>query len=287
MITIKPMKFMIGKNNILLNNKEINIPKGITYLIGENGSGKTVFIKSIMNMFKDNSEYISYDDFSYEHVKNSVRAIFDDSYFLSKLSGIKNLKYFNNFSDQKINLDRIEEVYYIWNKKTNIPFCKYSLGMKKRLAISYALMYEPNFLFMDEPFNGLDIVAKEMLLKVIKQLKEENKTVIVSSHDPKDMFSICDNILLINNQEVKFYTNVKERLDKYLGYYIKVGYNSELDSVKDYIIDEYDEEDFKVIIVKDKFKDLVFLKLNENNIDVKDTWRVEPSFLNIMKCLEE
>lgn len=287
MITIKPMKFMIGKNNILVNNKEINIPEGITYLIGENGSGKTVFIKSIMNMFKDNSEYISYDDFSYEHVKNSVRAIFDDSYFLSKLSGIENLKYFNNFSDQKINLDKIEEVYYIWNKKTNIPFYKYSLGMKKRLAISYALMYEPNFLFMDEPFNGLDIVAKEMLLKVIKQLKEENKTVIVSSHDPKDMFSICDNILLINNQEVKFYTNVKERLDKYLGYYIKVGYNSELDSVKDYIIDEYDEEDFKVIIVKDKFKDLVFLKLNENNIEVKDTWRVEPSFLNIMKCLEE
>lgn len=287
MITIKPMKFMIGKNNILLNNKEINIPKGITYLIGENGSGKTVFIKSIMNMFKDNSEYIFYDDFSYEHVKNSVRAIFDDSYFLSKLSGIKNLKYFNNFSDQKINLDKIEEVYYIWNKKTNIPFCKYSLGMKKRLAISYALMYEPNFLFMDEPFNGLDIVAKEMLLKVIKQLKEENKTVIVSSHDPKDMFSICDNILLINNQEVKFYTNVKERLDKYLGYYIKVGNNSELDSVKDFIIDEYDEEDSKVIIVKDKFKDLVFLKLNENNIDVKATWRVEPSFLNIMKCLEE
>ena len=259
MITIKPMKFMIGKNNILLNNKEINIPEGITYLIGENGSGKTVFIKSIMNMFKDNSDYIFYNDLSYEYVKNSVRAIFDDSYFLSKLSGIKNLKYFNNFSDQKINLDKIEEVYYIWNKKTNIPFCKYSLGMKKRLAISYALMYEPNFLFMDEPFNGLDIVAKEMLLKVIKQLKEENKTVIVSSHDPKDMFSICDNILLINNQEVKFYTNVKERLDKYLGYYIKIGYNSELDSVKDYIIDEYDEEDFKVIIVKDKFKDLVFL----------------------------
>lgn len=287
MITIKPMKFMIGKNNILLNNKEINIPEGITYLIGENGSGKTVFIKSIMNMFKDNSDYIFYNDLSYEYVKNSVRAIFDDSYFLSKLSGIKNLKYFNNFSDQKINLDKIEEVYYIWNKKTNIPFCKYSLGMKKRLAISYALMYEPNFLFMDEPFNGLDIVAKEMLLKVIKQLKEENKTVIVSSHDPKDMFSICDNILLINNQEVKFYTNVKERLDKYLGYYIKIGYNSELDSVKDYIIDEYDEEDFKVIIVKDKFKDLVFLKLNENNIDVIDTWRVEPSFLNIMKCLEE
>ena len=287
MITIKPMKLMIGKNNILLNNKEINIPEGITYLIGENGSGKTVFIKSIMNMFKDNSDYIFYNDLSYEYVKNSVRAIFDDSYFLSKLSGIKNLKYFNNFSDQKINLDKIEEVYYIWNKKTNIPFCKYSLGMKKRLAISYALMYEPNFLFMDEPFNGLDIVAKEMLLKVIKQLKEENKTVIVSSHDPKDMFSICDNILLINNQEVKFYTNVKERLDKYLGYYIKIGYNSELDSVKDYIIDEYDEEDFKVIIVKDKFKDLVFLKLNENNIDVIDTWRVEPSFLNIMKCLEE
>ena len=287
MITIKPMKFMIGKNNILLNNKEINIPEGITYLIGENGSGKTVFIKSIMNMFKDNSDYIFYNDLSYEYVKNSVRAIFDDSYLLSKLSVIKNLKYFNNFSDQKINLDKIEEVYYIWNKKTNIPFCKYSLGMKKRLAISYALMYEPNFLFMDEPFNGLDIVAKEMLLKVIKQLKEENKTVIVSSHDPKDMFSICDNILLINNQEVKFYTNVKERLDKYLGYYIKIGYNSELDSVKDYIIDEYDEEDFKVIIVKDKFKDLVFLKLNENNIDVIDTWRVEPSFLNIMKCLEE
>lgn len=287
MIIIKPMKFMIGKNNILINNKEINIPEGITYLIGENGSGKTVFIKSIMNMFKDNSEYISYEDFSYEHVKNSVRAIFDDSYFLSKLSGIKNLKYFNNFADQKIDLAKIEEVYYIWNKKTNVPFCKYSLGMKKRLAISYALMYEPNFLFMDEPFNGLDIVAKEMLLKVIKQLKEEDKTVIVSSHDPKDMFSICDNILLINNQEVKFYTNVKERLDKYLGYYIKVGNNSELESVKDYIIDEYDEEDFKVIIVKDKFKDLVFLKLNENNIDVKDTWRVEPSFLNIMKCLEE
>lgn len=287
MITIKPMKFMIGKNNILLNNKEINIPEGITYLIGENGSGKTVFIKSIMNMFEDNSDYIFYNDLSYEYVKNSVRAIFDDSYFLSKLSGIKNLKYFNNFSDQKINLDKIEEFYYIWNKKTNIQFCKYSLGMKKRLAISYALMYEPNFLFMDEPFNGLDIVAKEMLLKVIKELKEENKTVIVSSHDPKDMFSICDNILLINNQEVKFYTNVKERLDKYLGYYIKVGNSSELDSVKDYIIDEYDEEDFKVIIVKDKFKDLVFLKLNENNIDVKDTWRVEPSFLNIMKCLEE
>lgn len=287
MITIKAMSFMIGKKDIIFNNKEINIPKGITYLIGENGSGKSVFIKSIMNIFKDNSEYISYNDMSYEHVKDSVRAIFDDSHFLSKLNGLENLKYFNDFAEHKIDSYKIDEVYNLWNKKTNIPFCKYSLGMKKRLAISYALMYEPKFLFMDEPFNGLDIVAKEMLLEVIKQFKEENKTVIISSHDTKELSSVCDNIILINNQEINIYTNIKERINKYLGYYIKVGISSEVNAVKDFIIDEYDEDDGKVIIVKDEFKDVALLKLNENNINIKASWKVEPSFLNIMKCLED
>lgn len=287
MINIKPMRFTIGKNDIIFSNEEINIPEGISYLIGENGSGKTVFIKSIMNMFTDNSEKISYDSQSYEDAKNTIRAVFDDSHFLPKLSGIENLKYFNNFSDDKIGLSQIEEFYSLRNKKTDTPFSKYSLGMKKRLAISYALMYDPKFLFMDEPFNGLDIEAKEMLLKVIKNFKEENKTVIISAHDTKEISNICDNILLISNREINFYANVKERISEYLGYYIEVDADSDLSPVKEYILEQYDKDGDRVLLIKDELKDIVLFELQEKGIRIKASRKIEPSFLNIKRCLEE
>lgn len=71
---------------------------------------------------------------------------------------------------------------------------KYSLGMRQRLGIAQALMEEPETLILDEPMNGLDNDCVEMIRKILSQLKEEGKTILLVSHNKEDIRILCDEI---------------------------------------------------------------------------------------------
>ena len=74
------------------------------------------------------------------------------------------------------------------------PVGKYSLGMRQRLGIAQAIMENPSLLILDEPFNGLDKNSVSDMRKLIKELKNEGKTILLASHNQIDIDELCDTV---------------------------------------------------------------------------------------------
>lgn len=80
---------------------------------------------------------------------------------------------------------------------------KYSLGMKQRLAIAQAIMEDPQILILDEPMSGLDDQGVEDIRKMLLQLKEEGKTILLASHNREDIEILCDEVYEMNQGRMK------------------------------------------------------------------------------------
>lgn len=78
------------------------------------------------------------------------------------------------------------------------PVAKYSLGMRQRLGIAQAIMENPELLILDEPFNGLDKQGVADIREILLKLKEERKTIILSSHNSEDIKILCDKVYEID-----------------------------------------------------------------------------------------
>ncbi|SUN50469.1 ABC transporter ATP-binding protein [Streptococcus dysgalactiae subsp. dysgalactiae] len=121
------------------------------------------------------------------------------------MSGLDNLLYFGKLKKLKNNklkcIELLKEVdlYHARNQK----FGDYSLGMKQRLGIALALMNNPKFLILDEPFNGIDPEGVVDLRNSILRLNQaEGLTIIISSHILSDLYKICNRFLFLNKQTI-------------------------------------------------------------------------------------
>jgi ABC-2 type transport system ATP-binding protein len=119
--------------------------------------------------------------------------------FIPTESGYSNLKWLMGLRG-KVNKKRIEEVMSTvgldpGNKK---PVGKYSLGMRQRLGIAQAIMERPRLLVLDEPMNGLDNRGAEDMRKLFLQLNEEGSTILLASHNPLDIDTLCNTVYEID-----------------------------------------------------------------------------------------
>lgn len=167
-------------------------------IVGNNGSGKTVLMKCICGFLTPDSGEITVN-----HVKIGVERDFPEDIgiiietpgFLPHLSGAQNLKILASLQ-MKANSHTIRSVLEQvgldpFMKK---PVGKYSLGMRQRLGFAQALMEDPTLLILDEPFNGLDKYGAVHIRNVIKVLRSEGKTIILSSHNHIDIDELCDTV---------------------------------------------------------------------------------------------
>ena len=115
--------------------------------------------------------------------------------FIPYYSGRKNLLELASLNKKidKKEIDKVLEKVGLYEAR-NKMVRKYSLGMRQRLGIAQALMEEPETLILDEPMNGLDNDCVEMIRKILGQLKEEGKTILLVSHNKEDIRILCDEI---------------------------------------------------------------------------------------------
>ena len=187
------------KGNVILKNININLEKGKCYgFIGTNGSGKSILFKAICGLIKSNDGYIKVNgkiigkevDFP-----SDVGALIEYPGFLSNFSGFENLKYLakinNKISDEEIvkYMDLLELDY-----KDKKKVKSYSLGMKQRLGIIQAIMENPSIIILDEPMNALDKNGVNLVRDIIKDMKNEGKTILLTSHNILDINLLCDKI---------------------------------------------------------------------------------------------
>jgi len=188
-----------------VNNASFDIKAGEIYgLIGKNGAGKTTIIKIITGLCKATSGevYICGED-----VQSSVKAlkyvgaIIENPELYGYMSGIDNLKYFAGLY-KNVSKNKIDEIVSLvgMDNRINDKVKTYSLGMKQRVGIAQALLHSPKLLILDEPTNGLDPNGiKEMRLFLRKLAKEQNISILISSHNLSEMEMICDKIGIIDN----------------------------------------------------------------------------------------
>lgn len=187
-----------------LDDVSLDIEKGKIYgIIGRNGSGKTVLFKCICGFLKTDSGEIKVDG---KIIGKEIEApqnagiIIENPGFLSAYSGYQNLKFLADIN-KKIGKQEIRDVLEKVGLDPTIkkPVGKYSLGMRQRLGIAQAIMENPSLLILDEPMNGLDYQGVKDVRKILLDLKEEGKTILLASHNREDIAFLCDETVHIDH----------------------------------------------------------------------------------------
>lgn len=194
------------KEKTIFSNISLSFTGGKIYgIIGENGCGKTVFMKCLCGLLPADQGDIHLNDHKKEPPKGSFGVIIESPGFLPNFSGYANLKMLaalrRKVSRQEI-YAALEEVGLkdVARKKVG----KYSLGMRQRLGIAQALIDDPPILLLDEPLNGLDQSALQKTYDLILQMREKGKIIILASHHPEDIRRLCDEVFeLASGQLIK------------------------------------------------------------------------------------
>ena len=188
------------KDKMLVDNVSFEVKKGeILGIVGLNGSGKTVILKCICGLMEYSSGTIKVNDKiigkECEYPKN-MGVIIETPGFLPYYSGIKYLEYLASLK-KKIGKQEIKDVLIkvgLGGEEKKLV-AKYSLGMKQRLGIAQAIMEDPEFLILDEPMNGLDKEGIAEVRRLLLEMKEAGKTMIITSHNEEDIKVLCDKVI--------------------------------------------------------------------------------------------
>lgn len=188
----------IGKQE-LLKDISVNFNYGKIYgVIGRNGSGKTLLFKCISGFILPThgdvhviGEQVGKDiDFS-----GHMGVIIETPGFIPHYSAYRNLKILADISGGAKKERIIECIRMVGlDEKEKKPVKKYSLGMRQRLGLAQAIMEDPQVLVLDEPMNGLDKHGVEDVRKLLLQLKEQDKTILIASHNAEDIRLLCDEV---------------------------------------------------------------------------------------------
>lgn len=184
---------------LVLKEVNLTLEQGRVYgIVGNNGSGKTVLMKCICGFLIPTTGLIQVFGSSIGQdvdFPESLGVIIETLGFLTNLTGRKNLEILAGMR-QKIGPAEVLQVL----EKVGLdpalkkPVANYSLGMRQRLGIAQAIMEDPKLLILDEPFNGLDKHGVGEIRKLLLELKEEGKTILLASHNEEDIRILCDEV---------------------------------------------------------------------------------------------
>lgn len=183
----------------------LSIENGDIYgFLGPNGAGKSTTLRMLLSLIKPTAGTIEIMGRSLEKNRNDILAqigsIIEKPDFYLYLSAKQNLWLLSKMYNQHIGAKRIQEVITLVGLKgrENDKVKTYSHGMKQRLGLAQALLHNPKLIILDEPTTGLDPQGIIELRELILQLKNEGKTVILSSHILSEIELIADSMVIIN-----------------------------------------------------------------------------------------
>ncbi|MFQ6792033.1 ABC transporter ATP-binding protein [Thomasclavelia sp.] len=203
-----------------LKNINFNLPTGtIMGLIGENGAGKSTLINSILGIVACDYDELKYFDLDYQRhekqIKEQIAVIFDGTHynleFTPKLIGKILSKTYRDWD---------METYYQYLQRFDLPINKklkkYSRGMKMKLEFAIAFSHQAKLLILDEATSGLDPIARDEILSLIREFTEdEEHTVLISSHITSDLDKIADYIAYIHQGKLVFIKSYEEINEEY------------------------------------------------------------------------
>ena len=227
---------MIQVNEIRKSFDSVEVLKGfslkfekgnVNLIIGQSGSGKTVFLKNLIGLLSPTSGEILYEgenmaEYDYkekQRLRSEIGVVFQGSALFDTMNILENVKFplemFSDMSSEEIDkrarevLDRVEIARTALKKYPS----EISGGMQKRVAIARAIVNKPKYLFADEPNSGLDpktaLVIDQLIYDITKEL---DTTTIINTHDMNSVMEIGDHIVFLKNGYLEWEGNKDEIL---------------------------------------------------------------------------
>tara|TARA_B000000557_G_scaffold262517_1_gene263478 strand:+ start:1866 stop:2732 length:867 start_codon:yes stop_codon:yes gene_type:complete len=244
-----------------LKDISFSIPENSIFgILGANGSGKSTFMKILPGLIYDWSGKIFYKEKLIQKndmiLKQEFGYLIEAPTFYEYLSAKKNLEILARISN--VNSSRIDEVLELveLSHRSKDKVSAYSYGMKQRLGIAQALLHNPKILILDEPNNGLDPNGINDMIRLIKNLKMQGKTICLSTHNLKDVEELCTDFTVFKDGFCSNSVSLNSQLNKSKKWIITVK-NPEL------VIDKINQSDeFSYI---SSFNNNIIIETNSKN----------------------
>jgi len=222
----------ISKSFVNRKKKRIEAVKNVSFecrsgeiygLLGPNGAGKTTTLRIIATLLKPDSGAVIVNGLDNQKEPDKVRAMIgfltSDMKVSGNLTGREFLRFFgqlNHLSEEKIEertrmlVEMLDMADFI-DRSPN----KLSSGMKQKLSIAISLIHDPDVIIFDEPTNGLDIFASKVVTDFLKEMKRQQKTIIISTHIMSVAEKLCDQLGLIFNGQLVENDTIENILKKH------------------------------------------------------------------------
>ena len=207
MIEIKNLSFSYYRNRMIFNNLNTTFDNGKIYgLLGKNGAGKTTLLKNICGLLYPSEGQITIDNLeAHKRIPEYLNKIFfiTEEFMLPKIKFDTYLKIYKDFFPN-FDTDKFWEYINLFELPKKNYLSQMSYGQKKKFLISFALASNTELIIMDEPTNGMDIPSKTLFRKIVVSSLDENKTIIISTHQVRDVEGMIDTVKIIDEGKIIF-----------------------------------------------------------------------------------
>ena len=190
-----------------LDNLSMTVPDGAVYgLVGPNGAGKSTILRHITGVYRQDSGVVLVDgETVYENpaVKENLIDIPDELYYFGSASTRDMARFYRGFYPRfdRERYEALREVFHTVEEKR--PIRRLSKGMQKQAAFWLALSCRPRYLVLDEPVDGLDpVMRRQVWSHITHDVTEEGMTVLVSSHNLRELEDVCDHVGILSAGKV-------------------------------------------------------------------------------------
>ncbi|HEX2534822.1 MAG TPA: ABC transporter ATP-binding protein [Chitinophagaceae bacterium] len=212
MIEIQNLHFSYRKKKVFDNLSLRFLPGHVYGLLGKNGTGKSTLLRNIAGLLFPQEGSIQVDGLvPGRRQPRFLQDIFlvPEEFFLPNIPIREFLRYHAPFY-QRFDTGRFDKYLGLFEVPLDHTLQNMSYGQKKKVLISFALATNARFLLMDEPTNGLDIMSKSQFRKVLAEALDEDRCIIVSTHQVKDLENLIDRVTIIEEGRILFDQNIED-----------------------------------------------------------------------------
>ena len=222
-----------GQN--VVRDISFDISKGEVFgLIGPNGAGKTTIIRMLLDIIRpDSGEIRILDDRLSEETKNQIGYLPEERGLYKKLTVFETLTYLGALKEidsKKRATFLLEKMGMLQHKDKKIS--ELSKGMQQKIQIIAAIIHDPDFIILDEPFSGLDPVNMKLVKDLIMELGKEGKTILISTHMMDQVERMCSRIFMIHKGEGVLYGKIDEIKSRYGKNTVLLEFEGELKNIQ-------------------------------------------------------
>jgi len=206
-------------NRIVLNGLTGTLQGQAIGLLGPNGAGKSTLINTLLGFHQPLRGTARVFDFDVRRDRAQIRQQIgympENDSFIGNMSGVRFVRYMAELAGLPRGeaLERAHEaLFYVGLGEVRYrKVSTYSLGMKQLIKLAQALAHGPKLLILDEPTNGLDPVARQRMIQVIKEIRKEGSIrLLISSHLLRDIDETCDEVLILKDGRIAALRNIEE-----------------------------------------------------------------------------